>query len=112
MGTPGISTPHVDELEKNGMLFSNAFAVVPSCSPSRSSIMTGMYPHANGHWRNTITPTLDDPDSEFGRNSTTVDEVGIHEYIERYRKHYILICRFYNIVIFRLHFLIQKGILL
>lgn len=82
MGTPGISTPNVDELAQNGMFFTNAFAVVPSCSPSRSSIMTGMYPHANGHWRNTITPTLDAPDSEFGRNSTTVDKVGIHEYLE------------------------------
>jgi N-sulfoglucosamine sulfohydrolase len=82
MGTPGISTPNVDALAKNGMLFTNAFAVVASCSPSRSSIMTGMYPHANGHWRNTITPTLDEPDSEFGRNSNTVDEVGIHEYLE------------------------------
>jgi len=82
MGTQGISTPNIDALAKNGMLFTNAFAVVPSCSPSRSSIMTGMYPHANGHWRNTITPTLNDPDSEFGRNSTTVDEVGIHEYLK------------------------------
>lgn len=82
MGTPGISTPNVDSLAKDGMLFTNAFAVVPSCSPSRSSIMTGMYPHANGHWRNTITPNLDEADSEFGRNSTTVDKVGIHEYLE------------------------------
>ena len=82
MGTPGISTPTVDELAKNGMLFTNAFAVVPSCSPSRSSIMTGIYPHANGHWRNTITPTLDEPDSEFGRNSQSVDQVGIHEYLK------------------------------
>ncbi|WP_047419477.1 sulfatase [Cellulophaga sp. Hel_I_12] len=81
VGTKGISTPNVDELAKNGMLFTNSFAVVPSCSPSRSSIMTGMYPHANGHWRNTITPKLDDPDSEFGRDSKRVDKVGIHEYI-------------------------------
>lgn len=82
LGTPGISTPNVDQLAKDGILFTNAFAVVPSCSPSRSSIMTGMYPHANGHWRNTITPTLDEAESEFGRNSTTVDKVGIHEYLE------------------------------
>jgi N-sulfoglucosamine sulfohydrolase len=81
LGTPGISTPHVDKLAAGGMLFTNAFAVVPSCSPSRSSIMTGMYPHANGHWRNTITPALAEGDEQFGRQSTTVDKVGIHEYL-------------------------------
>lgn len=82
LNTPGISTPNIDQLAQNGMMFTNAFAVAPSCSPSRSSIMTGMYAHANGHWRNTITPKLDYPGSEFGRNSNTVDEVGIHKYIE------------------------------
>ncbi|MGB6152258.1 MAG: sulfatase [Pricia sp.] len=82
LGTKGISTPVTDNLAKNGMLFTNAFATVPSCSPSRSSIMTGMYPHANGHWRNTITPTLADADKEFTRESSTIDKVGIHEYIK------------------------------
>lgn len=81
LGTKGISTPNVDALAKEGMLFTNAFAVVPSCSPSRSSIMTGMYPHSNGHWRNTITPELEEPDVEFSRNSSTIDKVGIHEYL-------------------------------
>ncbi|WP_142785508.1 sulfatase family protein [Changchengzhania lutea] len=82
LGTPEISTPHVDALAKNGILFTNAFAVVPSCSPSRSSIMTGMYPHANGHWRNTITPELSDDDKEFTREGSRIDKVGIHEYIK------------------------------
>ncbi|WP_209309640.1 sulfatase family protein [Tamlana crocina] len=82
VGTKGISTPNIDALAKNGVLFTKSFAVVPSCSPSRSSIMTGMYPHANGHWRNTITPRLDEPVSEFGRQSKTVDKVGIHEYLK------------------------------
>ncbi len=81
LGTPGISTPKVDALAESGLLFTRAFAAVPSCSPSRSSIMTGMYPHANGHWRNTITPKLTAPDSDFGRQASRVDQVGIHEYI-------------------------------
>jgi N-sulfoglucosamine sulfohydrolase len=38
-----------------------------------------MYPHSNGHWRNTVTPTLSMPASQFGRNATTVDQVGVHE---------------------------------
>ncbi|TXF86328.1 sulfatase [Neolewinella aurantiaca] len=82
LGTPGLRTPNIDALAENAVLFTNAFAAVPSCSPSRSSINTGMFPHANGHWRNTITPTLRDPDEAFGRNATVVDKVGIHEYIK------------------------------
>ncbi len=81
LGTPGISTPNVDRLAERGVLFTRAYAAVPSCSPSRSSINTGMYPHANGHWRNTITPELDDPDSDFTRAGRRIDKVGIHEYI-------------------------------
>lgn len=82
LGTQGLSTPHIDNLAKEGMLFTNAFASVASCSPSRSSIMTGMYPHSNGHWRNTITPKLTDDDIQFGRQSTIVDKVGVHEYVK------------------------------
>jgi N-sulfoglucosamine sulfohydrolase len=81
-GTKGINTPNFDRFTKEGMRFTNSYAAVPSCSPSRSSINTGMYPHANGHWRNTITPTLDQPDNFFGKASPTVDKVGIHEYIK------------------------------
>lgn len=81
-GMTGIKTPNFDALSKEGMRFTNAYASVPSCSPSRSSINTGMYPHANGHWRNTITPSLTDGDEAFGRQAKRVDKVGIHEYIK------------------------------
>ncbi len=82
LGTKGIKTPAVDKLAGEGVLFTEAFSSCASCSPSRSSILTGMYPHSNGHWRNTFAPNLNDPDSEFGRNpSKTYDHVGVHEHI-------------------------------
>lgn len=81
-GMTGIKTPHFDALAKEGTRFVNSYASVPSCSPSRSSINTGMYPHANGHWRNTITPALTDGDKAFSRDAEKVDKVGIHEYIK------------------------------
>ncbi|WP_299665985.1 sulfatase [uncultured Polaribacter sp.] len=81
-GMKGIETPNFDAFSKEGMRFTNAYASVPSCSPSRSSINTGMFPHANGHWRNTITPELNQPDIFFGRQAPRVDKVGIHEYIK------------------------------
>lgn len=52
-GTRGISTPATSCLARDGVLFRKAYATCASCSPARSSILTGLYPHSNGHWRNT-----------------------------------------------------------
>ena len=41
-------TPNLDELASNGIVYDNFFAVSPVCSPSRSSIATGMYPTTIG----------------------------------------------------------------
>lgn len=79
VGTPGLKTPNIDALADRGVFFTKAYAASASSSPCRSSILTGMYPHSNGHWRNTITPTMNDPDLQFGRQSTKVDKVGVHE---------------------------------
>ncbi|HEU4610413.1 MAG TPA: sulfatase-like hydrolase/transferase, partial [Chitinophagaceae bacterium] len=40
-GTSGIHTPAFDEVAKAGILFQNAFAAAPQCSPSRAAILTG-----------------------------------------------------------------------
>ncbi len=47
-GTRGIETPNIDRLAKEGILFSKAYATVGVCAPSRSSIITGMYPISIG----------------------------------------------------------------
>ena len=82
LGTKGLSTPNMDELAREGTLFTNAFAVAASCSPSRAAMLTGMYPHANGLWRNVHTPTLGDDEAQFTTSSTEVDAVGVHEYLK------------------------------
>lgn len=41
---PEIQTPNIDKLAKAGMVFSNAYAAAPVCSPTRASLMTGKYP--------------------------------------------------------------------
>ncbi len=43
-----IKTPNMDKLAERGMLFHNAYVSQASCSSSRSSILTGIYPHTNG----------------------------------------------------------------
>jgi N-sulfoglucosamine sulfohydrolase len=47
-GHPHIQTPHLDQLARDGMRFDRAFLTCSSCSPSRSSIITGRYPHNTG----------------------------------------------------------------
>lgn len=47
-GSPNGRTPHIDALAAEGMKFTNAYLTASSCSPSRSSINTGRYPHNNG----------------------------------------------------------------
>jgi arylsulfatase A-like enzyme len=37
-------TPHIDQLARDGMRFTDAYAACPVCSPTRASIMTGKYP--------------------------------------------------------------------
>lgn len=47
-GHPHIRTPNIDRLAKDGLKFHNAFLTCSSCSPSRSSIITGRWPHNTG----------------------------------------------------------------
>lgn len=41
-------TPHINRLAEEGIVFENAFAVSGVCAPSRSAMITGMYPTSIG----------------------------------------------------------------
>ncbi len=43
-GSTYFKTPNIDALARRGMIFTQAYAANPLCSPSRASIMTGQYP--------------------------------------------------------------------
>lgn len=38
-------TPNIDQLAKNGVRFTNAYAANPVCSPTRAALMTGKHPN-------------------------------------------------------------------
>ena len=43
-----VQTPYIDKLAANGLSFSNAYQTTSSCSPVRTSLITGRYPHNTG----------------------------------------------------------------
>jgi arylsulfatase A-like enzyme len=47
-GHSGISSPRIDRLAAEGILFTRAHAAAPLCSPSRGALFSGLYPHSNG----------------------------------------------------------------
>lgn len=47
-GNTVATTPHMDLLAREGMRFTRGYITQASCSPSRSSMLTGLYPHQNG----------------------------------------------------------------
>jgi N-sulfoglucosamine sulfohydrolase len=43
-----VPTPNIQRLADQGLLFRQAFCVVPTCSGSRACLLTGQYGHSNG----------------------------------------------------------------
>jgi arylsulfatase A-like enzyme len=43
-----VPTPNLQQLANEGVLFRQAFAAVPTCSPSRACLLTGTSAHRNG----------------------------------------------------------------
>lgn len=48
--SPEVQTPHLDRLATEGMLFRRAYCPNPTCTPTRSSLLTGQYPSRHGAW--------------------------------------------------------------
>ena len=60
-GSTFYETPNLDRLAADGMLFTDAYAACPVCSPTRASLMTGKYPATLGitdwiDWAGAIHP--------------------------------------------------------
>ena len=47
-GNDDIQTPNLDALASRSFVFDNAYVSQPVCTPSRATILTGLYPHTSG----------------------------------------------------------------
>lgn len=47
-GHPTLKTPNIDRIAHEGVRFSNMFCTTSLCSPSRASILSGLYAHTHG----------------------------------------------------------------
>jgi arylsulfatase A-like enzyme len=74
---PRIRTPNLDRLAAEGTLFQRAYCNNPVCSPSRSTIITGLYPAWHGCWTIGVklpedVPTIGDLLQRQGYDTTLV----------------------------------------
>ncbi|MGD2175396.1 MAG: sulfatase, partial [Candidatus Brocadiaceae bacterium] len=60
-GNPQVHTPNLDALAEGGVLFENAVANNPVCTPSRASLLTGLYPLAHRALTNDLPVRTDGP---------------------------------------------------
>ncbi|MGI9303982.1 MAG: arylsulfatase, partial [Gammaproteobacteria bacterium] len=75
-----IDTPNLDRLARKGLRFSQ-FYNSPRCSPSRASLLTGLYPHQTGIGILTYPTGPEGYAGDLNRNCVTIAEVlGAHGY--------------------------------
>lgn len=84
-GSTFYKTPHIDQMAKDGIRFTDFYAVCPVCSPTRASILTGRYPQRMNvtDW---IPGRKDMPDQRLKqpeiRNELPLEEVTIAEQLK------------------------------
>lgn len=54
-GNADVKTPVIDAIAGDGTVIDNTFCCYPVCTPSRYSMLCGLYPHQHGGWSNKST---------------------------------------------------------
>ena len=76
-GAAEISTPNIDRLAREGIIFSNGYVPYPSCGPSRAAIMTGRYPARFGMELNLAYAPFDE------EHGLPLDESTMADYLKK-----------------------------
>ena len=121
-----IDTPNLNALAEQSFVFENAYVSAPICTPSRSTIMTGTWPHTNGCIKNNSPldpsiPTIADllPDENhtayFGKWHLGNEVIRRHDFdewvsIEDYYRRYYSDPRHLDVLSDHHRFLTDRGI--
>ncbi len=104
-GNTLIRTPNLNALASRSFVFENGYVSSPICTPSRATIMTGLWPHTSGCLKNNIhldpsVPTIADmlPDdyltAYYGKwhlGNEVIKQHGFDEWVsieDQYREYY------------------------
>ncbi len=60
-GNTHIEMPNLNRFAETATVFEEAYVTQPVCTPSRSSLLTGLYPHTNGCIANNVPLSPDTP---------------------------------------------------
>lgn len=53
-GNDQMAMPNLDRLARQSVVFDETYVTQPICTPSRSTLLTGLYPHTNGCVKNNV----------------------------------------------------------
>lgn len=76
-GNELIKTPNLNRLAEKSTVFKNAYVTQPVCTPSRSTLLTGLYPHSSGCTANNI-PLAEDTECFPEMGDFTDYKTGYH----------------------------------
>lgn len=81
---PAIQTPNLDRLARRGTVFTRSYPTTPVCLPCRASLLSGLYPSANGAMHNftalrpSISPMVADVFREGGYYTHMIGKSHVH----------------------------------
>ncbi|MCX8065600.1 MAG: sulfatase-like hydrolase/transferase [Candidatus Hydrogenedentes bacterium] len=86
-GHPFVQTPNMERMAQDGVVFENAYCPSPLCLPSRSSFMSGLYPHEHQCYSNSTLlldefPGYGEMLSKQGVYTTYIGKADVYKNIE------------------------------
>jgi len=80
-GSTFYETPNIDSLARDGMLFTDAYAACPVCSPTRASLLSGKYPATVGVTNWISYGTFHPQSGSFGRPGNALVDAPYIKYL-------------------------------
>ena len=90
-GNKDIKTPNIDDLAKNGVIYEDSFCAFPICTPSRYSLLSGLYVRQHMGYGNKSTlaegiPTFPKELRKAGYETKAVGKMHLNFWAGKYDK--------------------------